>query len=99
MSGQGVASAASPRMAPLGKPGKAKDKGKVSKKGKTMKSKDMEARGEGLAKNRSSQEKAGLCFPVSRVAKALKKGGYATRLGAGAPVYLARPSAGPGPPR
>ena len=32
---------------------------------------------------------AGLQFPVGRIARYLKKGRYATRVGAGAPVYLA----------
>lgn len=32
---------------------------------------------------------AGLQFPVGRIARYLKKGKYATRIGAGAPVYLA----------
>jgi histone H2A len=31
----------------------------------------------------------GLQFPVGRIARFLKKGRYATRIGAGAPVYLA----------
>merc|ERR1712029_1237886 len=33
--------------------------------------------------------KAGLQFPVGRIARYLKKGRYAERVGAGAPVYLA----------
>ncbi|XP_043711247.1 histone H2A.1-like [Telopea speciosissima] len=33
--------------------------------------------------------KAGLQFPVGRVARFLKKGRYAQRLGTGAPIYLA----------
>ena len=37
----------------------------------------------------SRSAKAGLQFPVGRVARFLKKGKYATRVGAGAPVYLA----------
>src|ERR1700754_3709465 len=40
-----------------------------------------------LAKSRSS--KAGLAFPVGRVHRLLRKGNYAQRVGAGAPVYLA----------
>ena len=40
-----------------------------------------------LSQSRSS--KAGLQFPVSRIHSLLKKGGYADRIGAGAPVYLA----------
>ena len=37
----------------------------------------------------NTQKKTGLQFPVGRVARYLKKGRYATRVGAGAPVYLA----------
>merc|ERR1739838_353267 len=33
--------------------------------------------------------RAGLTFPVGRIARYLRQGGYATRVGAGAPVYLA----------
>jgi histone H2A len=43
--------------------------------------------GKGKAVSRSS--KAGLQFPVGRIARFLKKGRYAERVGAGAPVYLA----------
>uniref|UniRef100_A0A803K8P1 Histone H2A n=1 Tax=Xenopus tropicalis TaxID=8364 RepID=A0A803K8P1_XENTR len=39
------------------------------------------------AKTRSSR--AGLQFPVGRVHRLLRKGNYAQRVGAGAPVYLA----------
>ncbi len=41
----------------------------------------------GASKTRSS--KAGLQFPVGRVHRLLRKGHYARRVGAGAPVYLA----------
>ena len=51
-------------------------KGKGSKVAKKVKS-----------KTRSSR--AGLQFPVGRVHRLLKKGNYAERVGAGAPVYLA----------
>ena len=37
----------------------------------------------------SRSQKAGLEFPVSRVARYLKAGRYAKRVGSGAPVYLA----------
>ncbi|CAI6002639.1 unnamed protein product [Closterium sp. NIES-64] len=37
----------------------------------------------------SRSAKAGLQFPVGRIARFLKAGKYATRVGAGAPVYLA----------
>ena len=41
----------------------------------------------GKAKSRSSR--AGLQFPVGRIHRLLRKGNYAERVGAGAPVYLA----------
>ncbi|KAA8497739.1 Histone H2A [Porphyridium purpureum] len=37
----------------------------------------------------SRTKKAGLQFPVGRIHRHLKKGGYADRVGAGAPVYMA----------
>ena len=40
-------------------------------------------------KAQSKSSKAGLQFPVGRISRFLKKGKYATRVGAGAPVYLA----------
>ncbi|OJT08222.1 Histone H2A-alpha [Trametes pubescens] len=40
-------------------------------------------------KSQSRSAKAGLQFPVGRVHRLLKKGNYAQRVGAGAPVYLA----------
>merc|ERR1711964_72852 len=45
------------------------------------------ASGTKSAQSRSS--KAGLAFPVGRVHRLLRKGNYAQRVGAGAPVYLA----------
>jgi histone H2A len=36
-----------------------------------------------------SSSKAGLQFPVGRIGRFLKKGKYASRVGAGAPVYMA----------
>ncbi|PHT49512.1 Histone H2AX [Capsicum baccatum] len=49
--------------------------------------------GAGSAKQKASKSvsrsaKAGLQFPVGRVARWLKNGKYAERVGAGAPVYL-----------
>ncbi|XP_034097856.1 histone H2A-like [Drosophila albomicans] len=41
----------------------------------------------GKAKSRSTR--AGLQFPVGRIHRLLRKGNYAERVGAGAPVYLA----------
>ena len=46
-------------------------------------------RGKSGKKATSRSAKAGLQFPVGRVARYLKKGKYADRIGAGAPVYLA----------
>ena len=40
-------------------------------------------------KSTSRSAKAGLQFPVGRIGRFLKKGKYATRVGGGAPVYLA----------
>ncbi|KAK8589273.1 hypothetical protein V6N13_088126 [Hibiscus sabdariffa] len=44
---------------------------------------------EGRRKAVSKSAKAGLRFPVGRIGRYLKKGGYAQRCGGGAPVYLA----------
>ena len=40
-------------------------------------------------KSKSRSSKAGLQFPVGRIHRLLRKGNYAQRIGAGAPVYLA----------
>lgn len=40
------------------------------------------------SKSVSRSSKAGLQFPVGRIARFLKNGKYAQRVGAGAPVYL-----------
>ena len=40
-------------------------------------------------KSKSYSSKAGLQFPVGRIHRFLKRGNYADRIGAGAPVYLA----------
>lgn len=39
--------------------------------------------------SQSRSAKAGLTFPVGRIHSVLRKGNYAQRVGAGAPVYLA----------
>lgn len=46
-------------------------------------------RGQTKIKSVSRSSKAGLQFPVGRIARFLKSGKYAERVGAGAPVYLA----------
>ena len=40
-------------------------------------------------KSQSRSSRAGLNFPVGRIMRFLRKGRYANRVGAGAPVYLA----------
>ncbi|KAH6562955.1 hypothetical protein BASA50_006108 [Batrachochytrium salamandrivorans] len=56
-------------------------------KGKSSTDKSKSAASSGAAKSRSAR--AGLQFPVGRVHRLLRKGNYAQRVGAGAPVYLA----------
>ncbi|XP_038133981.1 histone H2A-beta, sperm-like [Cyprinodon tularosa] len=55
--------------------------------GKTRTRTRTRTRAKAKAKSRSSR--AGLQFPVGRVHRLLRKGNYAERVGAGAPVYLA----------
>eukprot|EP01068_Selenidium_serpulae_P006152 Selendium_serpulae@DN42_c0_g1_i2.p1 len=59
----------------------------MSTKGKTT----ISAAGKKKAgtKGTTRSSKAGLTFPVGRIGRFLKKGRYAKRVGAGAPVYLA----------
>uniref|UniRef100_A0A8C5Q262 Histone H2A n=1 Tax=Leptobrachium leishanense TaxID=445787 RepID=A0A8C5Q262_9ANUR len=45
--------------------------------------------GKTRAKAKTRSSRAGLQFPVGRVHRLLRKGNYAQRVGAGAPVYLA----------
>ena len=54
-----------------------------------MSGKGKSGRGKGSGKSTTRSAKAGLQFPVGRVGRYLKQGKYATRVGAGAPVYLA----------
>ena len=52
----------------------------------------MSGRGKGgksRTKSKSRSSRAGLQFPVGRIHRLLRKGNYASRVGAGAPVYLA----------
>ena len=52
----------------------------------------MSGRGKGKSSGKKAvtkSAKAGLQFPVGRVHRYLKQGKYASRIGAGAPVYLA----------
>ena len=54
-----------------------------------MSGKGKGGRGKKKSKSTSRSAKAGLQFPVGRVARYLKLGRYAARVGGGAPVYLA----------
>ena len=54
-----------------------------------MSGKGKGGRGKSDKKAVSRSSKAGLQFPVGRIGRYLKKGRYAARVGAGAPVYLA----------
>ena len=54
-----------------------------------MSGKGKGGRGKKSGKSTSKSSRAGLQFPVGRVGRYLRKGGYARRVGAGAPVYLA----------
>ena len=53
-----------------------------------MPGKGKAGRGKAGGKQQSRSSKAGLQFPVGRIAWYLKKGKYAERVGAGASVYL-----------
>ena len=43
----------------------------------------------GKGKSTSKSAKAGLQFPVGRMARYLRQGGFSKRTGTGAPVYMA----------
>uniref|UniRef100_V5HJX3 Histone H2A n=1 Tax=Ixodes ricinus TaxID=34613 RepID=V5HJX3_IXORI len=52
----------------------------------------MSGRGKGgkvKGKSKTRSSRAGLQFPVGRIHRLLRRGNYAERVGAGAPVYLA----------
>lgn len=55
----------------------------------TMSGKGKGKGGRGDKKSTTASSKAGLQFPVGRIGRYLRQGKYATRMGAGAPVYLA----------
>merc|ERR1711920_936359 len=55
----------------------------------TMAGKGGRGKGKSSSRAVSRSAKAGLQFPVGRIARYLKKGRWATRIGAGAPVYCA----------
>ncbi|MFS7991552.1 putative transcription factor Hap3/NF-YB family [Helianthus anomalus] len=56
--------------------------------GKTTKGSKARKGGDKRKKSVTKSTKAGLQFPVGRIARFLKKGRYAKRIGASAPVYL-----------
>ena len=75
---------------------KARDISLEFSRGSTFKHKtttsNMSGRGKGgkvKNKSKSRSSRAGLQFPVGRIHRLLRKGNYAERVGAGAPVYLA----------
>ena len=57
--------------------------------GKGGKGKGGRGKGNDAAKAISKSTKAGLQFPVGRIARFMKEGKFSDRVGAGAPVYLA----------
>ena len=57
--------------------------------GKGGKGKGGRGKGENAQQAISKSTKAGLQFPVGRIARFMKEGKYTERVGAGAPVYLA----------
>lgn len=59
-------------------------KGKIGGKGKAGRGKGKKA-----AKSMTRSARAGLQFPVGRLSRFLREGKYASRVGGGAPVYLA----------
>uniref|UniRef100_A0AC34Q0M5 Histone H2A n=1 Tax=Panagrolaimus sp. JU765 TaxID=591449 RepID=A0AC34Q0M5_9BILA len=49
----------------------------------------MTGKSKDINKARSRSNRAGLQFPVGRIHRLLKKGHYASRIGVGAPIYMA----------
>ncbi|XP_053713750.1 histone H2AX-like [Synchiropus splendidus] len=70
-------------------PKKTEKSKKTTIKAKTTMSGRGKTGGKSRAKAKSRSSRAGLQFPVGRVHRLLRKGNYAQRVGAGAPVYLA----------
>merc|ERR1712189_92428 len=61
---------------------------KSETKTKMAKGKGAKKGGKG-GKSMTRSARAGVQFPVGRIARYMRKGGYAKRIGAGAPVYVA----------
>uniref|UniRef100_UPI00358F2AD1 uncharacterized protein n=1 Tax=Myxine glutinosa TaxID=7769 RepID=UPI00358F2AD1 len=70
-------------------PKKSQGNAKVKEQIKTSMSGRGKGGGKARAKAKTRSSRAGLQFPVGRVHRHLRKGNYAKRVGAGAPVYLA----------
>lgn len=68
--------------------GEKAEKAEVAKPAAGGKGKGKGGRGDKKTST-SSSSKAGLQFPVGRIARYLRQGKFAKRMGAGAPVYLA----------
>lgn len=64
-------------------------KAPMGRKAPKPKAKPVTKAGEAAGEGHSRSFKAGLQFPVGRIHRQLKEGRYASRVGAGAPVYLA----------
>jgi len=62
---------------------------RISTGGKGGKGGKVGGRGKKGGAGSSRSSKAGLQFPVGRLSRYLRRGGYAKRVGGGAPVYLA----------
>ncbi|CAM2098078.1 unnamed protein product [Caretta caretta] len=65
------------------------DRGSSSSRLTTVTTPQGKQGGKVRAKAKSRSSRAGLQFPVGRVHRLLRKGNYAERVGAGAPVYMA----------
>jgi histone H2A len=61
----------------------------MSGKGKGKGGRGGKGKGKSGGKTQSRSSRAGLQFPVGRVARFLRQGQYGKRIGGGAPVYLA----------
>merc|ERR1712156_759024 len=61
----------------------------VSRKKRTDIINMAKSKGSGKGKSQTRSARAGVQFPVGRIARYMRQGGYAKRIGAGAPVYVA----------
>merc|ERR1712156_1004804 len=61
----------------------------VSRKKRTDIINMAKSKGSGKGKSQTRSSRAGVQFPVGRIARYMRSGGYAKRIGAGAPVYVA----------